>query len=245
MADDLVALQRQIDGYSSSDEETTSAAPAKEADDGCQSEQTDAQDGEAAPATKSDDESFFDLAAVVAEGRQRRLERKKRARQPESGSNNGVSPGVQLPCPVTEIDLMAERVREETERREAHEKRAMQRPEELTHVSAGGPAGDGLSRRERRRQKIENANKKPQQVYVGLPIGKTWHVPLVGIEGRGGYRKGADAVAQDEEDNEAKSGEKRKAMTVKEKEKLKRKKGQSSHATWKPELWMQLRQQYD
>lgn len=25
-------------------------------------------------------------------------------------------------------------------------------------------------------------------VYVGLPVGVGWHVPLVGIEGRGGYK---------------------------------------------------------
>lgn len=40
------------------------------------------------------------------------------------------------------------------------------------------------------------------------------------------------------------AGQKR-PLTVKEREKLKRKKGQSSHATWKPETWMQLRQQFD
>jgi hypothetical protein len=32
---------------------------------------------------------------------------------------------------------------------------------------------------------------------------------------------------------------------VKDKEKLKRKKGQSTHATWKPEAFMKLRQQFD
>ncbi|RWW10195.1 hypothetical protein GW17_00026270 [Ensete ventricosum] len=39
--------------------------------------------------------------------------------------------------------------------------------------------------------------------------------------------------------------EKTKGSTVKDKEKLKRMKGQSSHATWKSETEMQLRQQYD
>ena len=33
--------------------------------------------------------------------------------------------------------------------------------------------------------------------------------------------------------------------TIKEKEKAKRMKGQSSHATWKPEAFMLLRQQFD
>ncbi|WOK92161.1 hypothetical protein Cni_G00852 [Canna indica] len=39
--------------------------------------------------------------------------------------------------------------------------------------------------------------------------------------------------------------EKKKGSVVKEKEKLKRMKGQSSHATWKSETEMQLRQQFD
>eukprot|EP01067_Filipodium_phascolosomae_P007190 Filipodium_phascolosomae@DN568_c0_g1_i1.p1 len=34
-------------------------------------------------------------------------------------------------------------------------------------------------------------------------------------------------------------------QTIKEKERLKRMKGQSSHASWKPEEWMRLRQQFD
>lgn len=42
-----------------------------------------------------------------------------------------------------------------------------------------------------------------------------------------------------------KEPEKKKGSTVKEKEKSKRMKGQSSHATWKSETEMQLRQQYD
>lgn len=39
--------------------------------------------------------------------------------------------------------------------------------------------------------------------------------------------------------------ETKKKGTVKDKEKLKRMKGQSSHATWKSETEMQLRQQFD
>lgn len=38
---------------------------------------------------------------------------------------------------------------------------------------------------------------------------------------------------------------KKKGSMVKDKEKLKRMKGQSSHATWKSETEMQLRQQFD
>lgn len=41
-------------------------------------------------------------------------------------------------------------------------------------------------------------------------------------------------------DNESKKG-----FTIKDKEKNKRMKGQSSHATWKSETEMQLRQQFD
>ncbi|XP_065008773.1 uncharacterized protein LOC135639013 [Musa acuminata AAA Group] len=44
---------------------------------------------------------------------------------------------------------------------------------------------------------------------------------------------------------EQKVSDKTKGSTVKDKEKLKRMKGQSSHATWKTETEMQLRQQYD
>ena len=38
---------------------------------------------------------------------------------------------------------------------------------------------------------------------------------------------------------------KKKASAIKDKEKSKRMKGQSSHATWKSETEMQLRQQFD
>lgn len=38
---------------------------------------------------------------------------------------------------------------------------------------------------------------------------------------------------------------KKKGSTIKDKEKNKRMKGQSSHATWKSETEMQLRQQFD
>lgn len=38
---------------------------------------------------------------------------------------------------------------------------------------------------------------------------------------------------------------KKKGSTIKEKEKSKRMRGQSSHATWKSETEMQLRQQFD
>lgn len=42
-----------------------------------------------------------------------------------------------------------------------------------------------------------------------------------------------------------KESEKKKGSTIKDKEKNKRMKGQSSHATWKSETEMQLRQQFD
>ncbi|CBZ51342.1 hypothetical protein NCLIV_044070 [Neospora caninum Liverpool] len=250
MTGDLVELQRRIDGYSSSDSEQDAPAAASSSHAATDKDEPEQEAGRSDPdgrinpdseKSDTDEDEVFDLAAVVAEGRQRRLERRKEARKAEEDAKNGISPGVKLPCPAREMELMAERVREEAAQRELHARRSRQRPEELTHVSAGGDTSQGLSRRERRRQKIENATKKPQQVYVGLPIGKSWHVPLVGIEGRGGYRKAAE-----EEEETEKAGEKRKAsLTVKEREKLKRKKGQSSHATWKPELWMQLRQQFD
>ncbi|KAJ4814029.1 Protein PRRC2A [Rhynchospora pubera] len=44
---------------------------------------------------------------------------------------------------------------------------------------------------------------------------------------------------------EPKEAEKKKGSTVKDKEKSKRMRGQSSHATWKSETEMQLRQQFD
>lgn len=43
----------------------------------------------------------------------------------------------------------------------------------------------------------------------------------------------------------AKEPERKKGSVIKDKEKLKRMKGQSSHASWKSETEMQLRQQYD
>ncbi|KAJ0975077.1 hypothetical protein J5N97_017042 [Dioscorea zingiberensis] len=45
--------------------------------------------------------------------------------------------------------------------------------------------------------------------------------------------------------DQMKESEKKKGSTVKDKEKSKRMKGQSSHATWKSETEMQLRQQFD
>ncbi|PHJ22427.1 hypothetical protein CSUI_003731 [Cystoisospora suis] len=277
MVDDLLALQRQIDGYSSSGEDdheedskneqecsvtsdavskVTSGPHEKEAPgNGGSSEDDDdeTKNDEQPTHADDDDDVAFDLAAVVMEGRKERKERRKKLAQEKRDRDSGVVSGVSLPCPEAEIELMKKRVREETERRMLEERRShQQRPEELTHVSAGrdGPAGaPHLSRRERRQQKAKAATKKPQQVYVGLPIGTSWHVPLVGIEGRGGYKQPSGS-SKDADDGSGdiqtgSGGEKRKAMTIKEREKLKRQKGQSSHSTWKPELWMQLRQQYD
>lgn len=45
--------------------------------------------------------------------------------------------------------------------------------------------------------------------------------------------------------DQMKESEKKKGSTIKDKEKNKRMKGQSSHATWKSETEMQLRQQFD
>lgn len=39
-------------------------------------------------------------------------------------------------------------------------------------------------------------------VYVGLPVGVGWHVPLVGVEGRGGYKP---AEGEGDEDREKKA----------------------------------------
>jgi uncharacterized Zn finger protein (UPF0148 family) len=44
---------------------------------------------------------------------------------------------------------------------------------------------------------------------------------------------------------QTKEAEKKKGSTVKDKEKIKRMKGQSSHASWKSETEMALRQQFD
>lgn len=45
--------------------------------------------------------------------------------------------------------------------------------------------------------------------------------------------------------DKSKDEHKNKGSTIKDKEKSKRMKGQSSHATWKSETEMQLRQQFD
>ncbi|KAK4783892.1 hypothetical protein SAY86_018260 [Trapa natans] len=52
-------------------------------------------------------------------------------------------------------------------------------------------------------------------------------------------------VCGDRPKTEASSESKKKGSTIKDKEKNKRMKGQSSHATWKSETEMQLRQQFD
>ncbi|BAT73980.1 hypothetical protein LR48_Vigan01g088300 [Vigna angularis] len=52
-------------------------------------------------------------------------------------------------------------------------------------------------------------------------------------------------VCGDRPPNDSSTESKKKGSTVKDKEKSKRMKGQSSHATWKSETEMQLRQQFD
>lgn len=94
----------------------------------------------------------------------------------------------------------------------------------------------------------------PSADHVGLPAA-SWHVPLTTLhildEERGKKEKAQKRI-QIEPDSQDKTSEStefedesKQKMTVKEKERLKRFKGQSSHKEWKPELWMQLRQQFD
>jgi len=52
-------------------------------------------------------------------------------------------------------------------------------------------------------------------------------------------------VCTDRPPDDTSTDSKKKGSTVKDKEKSKRMKGQSSHATWKSETEMHLRQQFD
>ncbi|KAJ6700734.1 hypothetical protein OIU74_012143 [Salix koriyanagi] len=52
-------------------------------------------------------------------------------------------------------------------------------------------------------------------------------------------------ICGDRPPNDTSNESKKKGSTIKDKEKSKRMKGQSSHAAWKSETEMQLRQQFD
>lgn len=99
---------------------------------------------------------------------------------------------------------------------------------------------------------------------LGLPEAGTWHVPLTFVDVVACKRKQfreeekhmskemkkvqaeADFVRRRgarDPTNAAASEQKR--ATIKEREKQKRQKGQSTHDSWKPEAWMKMRQEFD
>ncbi|KAF8819521.1 hypothetical protein IE077_000895 [Cardiosporidium cionae] len=84
--------------------------------------------------------------------------------------------------------------------------------------------------------------KEMDSIPLGLPsIG--WHVPLTAIH----TMKDNDSLTTKKggAQTNMEAPSKRAGQTVKEKEKLKRFKGQSSHQSWKPEEWMKMRQTFD
>ncbi|KAL8271268.1 hypothetical protein Esti_004834 [Eimeria stiedai] len=187
--------------------------------------------GKVAAAGSDEEEEVFDIHSVLKEGRRQRHQREhQHAKEGEQQQR----PAVTLPPADVALDEAAEKVRQRQAKREqeAAARAARHAADEVQHVSSTGP-----------RDPSRRPAKKQQQVYVGLPVGVGWHVPLVGVEGRGGYKQSPEGEGEAKKKSPS-DGQKR-PLTIKERERLKRKKGQSSHATWKPETWMQLRQQYD
>ncbi|XP_026190051.1 uncharacterized protein LOC34622145 [Cyclospora cayetanensis] len=187
----------------------------------------------AGDAAGAEDDEVFSIQDLLREKR-RRLRRQ--LQQPHGKTEEAP---VSLPAADIALNAAEQRVLQKQQQREkeAIERAARLVGDEVQHVAASGPVGGGS----------RMPKKKSQQVYVGLPVGVGWHVPLVGVEGRGGYKPAA-GEAEDEggrKKEDPDGGRQKRALTIKEKERLKRKKGQSSHATWKPEAWMQLRQQFD
>ncbi|KAL8453869.1 hypothetical protein Emag_001677 [Eimeria magna] len=265
-AQELERLQRELDGVSSPDnsgppspcsffgepEEATGAEIQQQAS--FQQQQQDGAEGatpaelptsgslpapvtvgKTAPAAAAgalDEEEVFNIHSVLKEGR--RQWRRRDHQHANEGQQQEQRPAVALPPADVALDEAAERVRQRQVQREqeAAARAARHAADEVQHVSSAGP-----------RDPSRRPAKKQQQVYVGLPVGVGWHVPLVGVEGRGGYKQSPEGEGEAKKKSPS-DGQKR-PLTIKERERLKRKKGQSSHATWKPETWMQLRQQYD
>lgn len=178
----------------------------------------------------AEEDEEFNIHLLLKQGRRQRLQRQQQ-------QNDDKEQPVSLPSVEVALEEAACRVRQRQAHREeeAAARAALLAGDEVQHVSASGLGGGGSRR----------PAKKHQQVYVGLPVGVGWHVPLVGVEGRGGYKPAPQGEREEEGEKKASTAGQKRSLTVKEREKLKRKKGQSSHATWKPETWMQLRQQYD
>ncbi|KAL8437160.1 hypothetical protein ACSSS7_001139 [Eimeria intestinalis] len=181
-----------------------------------------------------EEEEAFNLQSVLKEGRRQRRQREHQHAKEQQQQQQQQRPAVTLPPADVALDEAAERVRQRQVKREqeAASRAARHAADEVQHVSSAGP-----------RDASRRPAKKQQQVYVGLPVGVGWHVPLVGVEGRGGYKQSPEG--EEETKKRSPPDGQRRPLTIKERERLKRKKGQSSHATWKPETWMQLRQQYD
>eukprot|EP00916_Digyalum_oweni_P027045 GHVL01044388.1.p2 GENE.GHVL01044388.1~~GHVL01044388.1.p2 ORF type:complete len:161 (-),score=25.53 GHVL01044388.1:923-1405(-) len=75
---------------------------------------------------------------------------------------------------------------------------------------------------------------------VGLPAANV-HVPLTGYKEQNSKNKFIDDPAN----NSPGSKFQKRTPEIKDREKIKRMRGQSSHATWKSEEFMRLRQQFD
>ncbi|KAL8434259.1 hypothetical protein Efla_002024 [Eimeria flavescens] len=130
----------------------------------------------AAALSASDDEEEFNIHSVLKQGRRQR--RQQERQQEQQGSEKASQP-VALPAADVALDEAAQRVQQQQARREkeAASRAARQLAADIQHVSSAGP-----------RDPSQRPPKKQQQVYVGLPVGVGWHVPLVGVEGRGGYK---------------------------------------------------------
>ncbi|CDJ63056.1 hypothetical protein, conserved [Eimeria necatrix] len=263
---ELSRIQRALDGFSSDSEPPSpcdifkeAAEPTEAPSEGHSSRGTEAEPAAAKGAAAADvaatdsskassaavdaagdvdeDDEDFSIHALLREGRRQRRRPAQQQQQQQQQQQNEKCPKASFPPVELALQEAEERVSQKRKQQEAEQaaRAARLAGDEIQHVPAAAPAG-GPRR---------TPPKKQQQVYVGLPVGVGWHVPLVGIEGRGGYKPSAEEQTAENEKRSKETEARKKALTIKEREKLKRKKGQSSHATWKPETWMQLRQQYD
>ncbi|KAJ3695805.1 hypothetical protein LUZ60_001182 [Juncus effusus] len=108
------------------------------------------------------------------------------------------------------------------------------------NVDSTDPNSDSVTPGEYKR-KITATNPGPEDAASLLRMCLGCGVPKTYTHGKGIVCP----LCGDRPPVEPKDGEKKKGSAVKDKEKSKRMRGQSSHATWKSETEMQLRQQFD
>ncbi|ONK60735.1 uncharacterized protein A4U43_C08F22010 [Asparagus officinalis] len=193
---------------------------------------------------RSDDDDSDDEAKTP---RSRR--RKKSPPQPPEFLNNAVGCGDRRE-EAEDVDLRGRRGRARREKKnlpavvvvEAKAQLVGIRDRVRSDIEGSSPAPATVDTAGDGKRVITASNPEPKDAADLLRMCLQCGVPKTYSHNRGmvcplcGDRPPADPL---------KESEKKKGSTIKDKEKNKRMKGQSSHATWKSETEMQLRQQFD